>query len=142
MTVLCKSRLLQRICCQASVVLLFIIFLISQVSSSVIGRGCRIGKGAQIQGSYLHDNVTVWEGAQVDTAVLCEGVTVMPNASIKEGSIVSFKVFFLPKDFGIKVCKSTLSIYTRRKFFNDLRIQFAAQPNFLSFRLSSGGARL
>ncbi len=59
--------------------------------SSVIGRGCRIGKGAHIEGSYLHDNVTVWEGARVESAMLCQGVTVMPKAHIREGVIVSFK---------------------------------------------------
>ena len=63
-----------------------------QVSASIVGRGCRIGKGAQIQGSYLHDNVTVWEGAHVDATILCEGVTVMPGACVREGSIISFKV--------------------------------------------------
>ena len=63
-----------------------------QVTASVIGRGCRIGKGARIEGSYLHDNVTVWEGAAVQFAILCEGVTVMPGARVKAGAIISCKV--------------------------------------------------
>ena len=65
-----------------------------QVVSSIIGRGCRIGKGAHIEGSYLHDDVTVWEGARVESAMLCQGVTVMPKARIQEGVIVSFKASF------------------------------------------------
>ena len=55
----------------------------------------------KIIGSYLHDNVTVWEGAQVESAILCEGVTIMPNAQVKEGAIISFKVCNVPAAFKI-----------------------------------------
>ena len=65
-----------------------------QVSSSIIGRGCRVGKCAHIVDSYLFDNVTVWEGARIENSILCEGVTVMPNASVREGTVVSFKVVY------------------------------------------------
>ena len=51
-----------------------------------------MGKGAHIIDSYLFDNVTVWEGARIANSILCEGVTVMPNACVKEGTVVSFKV--------------------------------------------------
>lgn len=64
----------------------------AQVTSAVIGRGCRIGRGVRIEGSYVHDKVTVWEGAVVQSAMLCEGVTVMPNAKILPGAVISFKV--------------------------------------------------
>lgn len=62
-----------------------------QVRASIIGRGCRIGKGAVIENSYLHDFVTVWEGAKIRDSMLCQGVTVMPKARVLEGSIISFK---------------------------------------------------
>ncbi len=74
------------------------------MSSSVIGRGCRVGKGAQIVDSYLFDNVTVWEGARVENSILCEGVTVMPNACIKEGTVVSFKVAFEDLHHSSQLC--------------------------------------
>ena len=63
-----------------------------QIAASSIGRGCRIGKGVTIEGSYLHEDVTVWEGAVIKAAMLCEGVTIMPHAQILPGTVISFKV--------------------------------------------------
>lgn len=58
----------------------------------MLGRGCRIGKGASVRGSYLHDNVTVWDGAVVEAAMLCENVTVHANARVQPGAVLSFQV--------------------------------------------------
>ena len=66
--------------------------LLLQVVESVLGRNCRIGKDAQIRGSYLHDDVTVGDNAQIDSALLCQGAVVQEDAVVMAGAIVSFKV--------------------------------------------------
>ena len=64
-----------------------------QVVMSVIGRNCKIGRGAHITGSYLHDNVVVEDGARITEALLCESSTVMADAVINPGAILSFKAW-------------------------------------------------
>lgn len=107
------------------------------MSSSVIGRGCRIGKGAQIIDSYLFDNVTVWEGARIENSILCEGVTVMPNAYVKEGTVISFKVRYKAWPY-VECDGSILQDHLLLSLTPSLRI-FRL---LLCFRLSLGGARL
>lgn len=63
----------------------------SQVTCSVIGRNCHIGKGVQIKGCYIGDYVTVQDAAQLTSAMVCEGAVIMRNAKLQPGSIVSFK---------------------------------------------------
>ena len=58
----------------------------------MIGRNCRIGRGAHITGCYLLDNVSVGDHAQVSHSLLCDGVAVGPHAMIFPGSVLSFKV--------------------------------------------------
>ena len=65
-----------------------------QVTCSVIGRNCHIGKGVQIKGCYIGDYVTVQDAAQLTSAMVCEGAVIMRNAKLQPGSIVSFKVRF------------------------------------------------
>ncbi len=63
-----------------------------QIEASVIGRNCRIGRGAHITGCHLLDNVTIGDQAQVSHSLLCDGVTVGAHAMIFPGSVLSFKV--------------------------------------------------
>lgn len=63
-----------------------------QVTATVIGRNCRIGKGAQVVGCYLLDGVVVHEGAQISHSLLCDGVVIGANAAVNQGCILSFKV--------------------------------------------------
>lgn len=53
----------------------------SNISHSVIGRNCRIGKNVTLQGAYLQDDVTVGEGACVTYSLLCERVVIRPGAA-------------------------------------------------------------
>ncbi len=69
--------------------------LLLQVEASVIGRNCRIGRGAHITGCYLLDNVSVGDQAQVSHSLLCDGVSVGAHAMIYPGSVLSFKVSFV-----------------------------------------------
>lgn len=63
-----------------------------QVEASVIGRNCRIGRGAHITGCYLLDNVSVGDQAQVSHSLLCDGVSVGAHAMVFPGSVLSFRV--------------------------------------------------
>ncbi len=63
-----------------------------QVEASVIGRNCRIGRGAHITGCYLLDNVSVGDQAQVSHSLMCDVVSVGAHATIFPGSVLSFKV--------------------------------------------------
>ena len=63
----------------------------------MIGRNCRIGKGAWLVGSYLGDNVTIGEGVHVCHALLCAGATVLANAVIRPGVVISYGVRSIPK---------------------------------------------
>jgi translation initiation factor eIF-2B subunit epsilon len=67
-----------------------------QVEASVIGRNCHIGKGAVVVGSYLLDGVRVQPQARVTHSLLCDSVVIKGGASVKLGSILSFKVLFPP----------------------------------------------
>lgn len=58
----------------------------------MIGRNCRIGRGAHITGCYLLDDVSVGDQAQVSHSLLCDGVSVGAHAVIFPGSVLSFKV--------------------------------------------------
>lgn len=66
--------------------------VLPQVEASVVGRNCRIGRGAHITGCYLLDNVSVGDQAQVSHSLLCDGVSVGAHAMIFPGSVLSFKV--------------------------------------------------
>ena len=58
----------------------------------MIGRNCRIGRGAHITGCYLLDNVSVGDQAQVSHSLLCNGVSVGAHAMVFPGSVLSFRV--------------------------------------------------
>ena len=58
----------------------------------MLGRNCRIGKNAQIHGSYLHDDVTIGDNAHVTSAMVCQGAVVHEDAGILPGAIISCKV--------------------------------------------------
>ena len=66
--------------------------MLLQVVESVLGRNCRIGKDAQVRGSYLHDDVVVGDSAQIDSALICQGAVVHGDAVVMAGAILSFKV--------------------------------------------------
>jgi translation initiation factor eIF-2B subunit epsilon len=58
------------------------------VESSVIGRGCKIGAGVTIVGSYLWDNVTVEDGASLNGCICCNGVVVGKDAMVAPGCVL------------------------------------------------------
>ena len=63
-----------------------------QVTCSVIGRNCHIGRDVHMVGCYIQDHVQVCDGAQLTSAMVCEGSTIMHNAVLHPGCIVSFQV--------------------------------------------------
>ncbi len=63
-----------------------------QVTSSVIGRNCHIGKEVHIKGCYIQDSVRVGDGARLTSAMVCEGAVIMHDAVLHPGCIVSFQV--------------------------------------------------
>ena len=67
------------------------------MSESVLGRNCRIGKNAQVRGSYLHDDVIIGDHAHVDCALLCQGAVVHEDAQVQAGAMISFKVRPVPR---------------------------------------------
>ena len=63
-----------------------------QVTCSVIGQNCHIGKEVRIAGCYIQDNVRVEGGARLTSCMVCEGAVIMHDAVVQSGSIISFQV--------------------------------------------------
>ena len=63
-----------------------------QIEASVIGRNCRIGRGAHVRGAYLLDGAVVGARAHVLGALLANGVHVGDNAVVPPGAMLSFNV--------------------------------------------------
>lgn len=55
---------------------------------SVFGRGCRIAKGALIEGSVLLDGCEVGEGAQLKGVILGRGCRIGARAVLREGAVL------------------------------------------------------
>ena len=64
----------------------------STVGSSVIGRSCKIGKNAIVEGSYIWNNVTVEDGSVVRQAIIADGAIIGRNCTIEPGALISFGV--------------------------------------------------
>ncbi len=75
-----------------SVVKVEIVCMLPQVTCSVIGRNCHIGRGVRMDGCYIQDNVRVGDGAQLTSAMVCEGAVIMHDAVVHPGSVISFQV--------------------------------------------------
>jgi NDP-sugar pyrophosphorylase family protein len=61
------------------------------VNATIVGRRCKIGRGATLNSCYLWDNVDIGEGCVVQPgAILCSGVRLLPNVTVGTGAIVSF----------------------------------------------------
>ena len=56
--------------------------------SSVIAPGCKLGKGALIEGSLLFGGCKVGEGAQLRGVILGQGCVVGAGASLREGAVL------------------------------------------------------
>ena len=63
-----------------------------QIEASVLGRNCRVGRGAHVRGSYLLDGAVVGARAHVLGALLANGVHVGDNAVVPPGAMLSFNV--------------------------------------------------
>lgn len=55
---------------------------------TVIGRNCRIGKGALIKESILMDHVTIGEGVHLEKSVIGSHTTIEPNAVVGPGTAI------------------------------------------------------
>ncbi len=55
------------------------------VSSSVIGSGVSIGKGAVVKNSIIMNGATIGDGAVIDKAIIAEGVVIGANAELGVG---------------------------------------------------------
>ena len=58
----------------------------------MIGRNCRVGRGAHVRGAYLLDGAVVGARAHVLGALLANGVHVGDNAVVPPGAMLSFNV--------------------------------------------------
>lgn len=63
-----------------------------QISCSVVGRNCTIGKEVVLRGCYIHDNVTIWDQAQLTSSIVFEGAVIMSGAVVNSGCTLSFRV--------------------------------------------------
>lgn len=111
-----------------------------QIHTSVVGRNCKIGKGARICGSHLHDNVVIEDGASITDSLLCEGSAVMKDAVLNTGVILSFKVSPRQMCAGHQQCSSSLArqLGTRNTNVQDLKIPlwYLSEPYFLSHSIA------
>jgi hypothetical protein len=62
----------------------------AQVEASVVGRNCRIGRGAHLRGAYLLDGVAVGASAWVLGALVANGARVGDGAIVSPGAMLSF----------------------------------------------------
>lgn len=58
----------------------------------MVGRNCRIGRGAHVRGAYLLDGAVVGAGACVLGALIANGAHVGDNALVPPGAMLSFNV--------------------------------------------------
>ena len=63
-----------------------------QISCSVVGRNCKIGKEVVLRGCYIHDNVTIWDQAELTAALVFDHAVIMSGAILNPGCTISFKV--------------------------------------------------
>lgn len=64
----------------------------SQITDSVIGRGCIIGKNVRITSSYIWDNTLIEDGAVIDHSIVASEAVIGKNVTLEPGSLVSFAV--------------------------------------------------
>ncbi|HPE94546.1 MAG TPA: NDP-sugar synthase, partial [Bacillota bacterium] len=55
---------------------------------SAAGKNLRVGKGAKLIGSIIHDDVSIGEGSVVCRSILCDGAQIGTDCRIGSGSIV------------------------------------------------------
>ncbi len=60
------------------------------MEASVVGRNCRIGRGAHLRGAYLLDGVAVGASAWVLGALVANGARVGDGAIVSPGAMLSF----------------------------------------------------
>jgi translation initiation factor eIF-2B subunit epsilon len=64
----------------------------TEISSSVIGRRCQIGKNVEIKNAYIWDDVVVKDGAKIDHSIIAHEAVIGQNAVVKPGALISFGV--------------------------------------------------
>ncbi|CCU75768.1 translation initiation factor eif-2b epsilon subunit [Blumeria hordei DH14] len=64
----------------------------STISSSIIGRRCRIGNNVHIQNAYIWDDVVIDDGTTIDRAIVANNASIGKNCKIEPGSLVSYGV--------------------------------------------------
>lgn len=60
----------------------------TELSNSVIGRGCKIGQNCVIENVYIFDNVTVGNKCQLRNCVIGKGSTVSKDSVISRGAVI------------------------------------------------------
>ena len=63
-----------------------------QITASVIGKNCSIGKNVRMTHCYLLDNVLVEDGAVLTSALVCSQAHIKANAVLQPGAVISYKV--------------------------------------------------
>ncbi len=64
----------------------------SVVTHSTVGRNCKIGKGARIEGCYIWNNVQIGDHCIVKRSIIADNAVIRSNVSIEAGSIISYNV--------------------------------------------------
>ncbi|CEI69915.1 unnamed protein product [Fusarium venenatum] len=64
----------------------------STISNSIIGRDCKIGANVVLVNSYVWDDTTIEDGAKIYQSIVADSAVIGKNASIPEGSLISFGV--------------------------------------------------
>jgi translation initiation factor eIF-2B subunit epsilon len=64
----------------------------SQVSDSIIGRRCVIGKNVTIKNSFIWDDVAIGDGATVERAIIANEAVIGKECHVQPGALISYKV--------------------------------------------------
>jgi translation initiation factor eIF-2B subunit epsilon len=86
---------------------------LSLIRKSVVGRGCRVGMRACLDGCHLMDNCVIGDHVRASGALICEGAIVNPGAVLEPGAVVSFNVvvgkgFTVPRNVRLSLFQQPL----------------------------------
>jgi translation initiation factor eIF-2B subunit epsilon len=82
----------------------------SHITHSSIGQSCHIGKGVEISGCFIWNNVRIGDNCKLTKSILADNVELKANVVIEAGSILSFNVV-IGRNFQV-ACGTSLTTNT------------------------------